>query len=249
MSYKDIVTEAVEAKTGEKLSWDGWKTYDPYRETPEFCERLLKMFGKNIYGENIYRVIWGENHYNDQIIGGMWGDTETVEYRIIPDITKKYILQKWLPPEQLGSPALFYDTNQFNNSIDHGLWSDPVYPTRGRFEHIYTFQNDVIGSPEYGQYEYPSIMKMILIAKCIEAGKLYSKVEKMNANQQARDKKEQDWKNKMQDMVSDSMLPMEGSPYYLKCQAEYERKMAKGLTAEQIAPKMGNTPFQQIGAK
>ncbi len=246
MTYKDMVVDAVEAKTGEKINWDGKKTYDPYRETPEFCERYLRMFGQNIYGENIYRVIWGENHYNDQLIGGFWGDTETVEYRIVPDITKRYILQKWLPPEQLGTPDQFYDINTFNNCVDHGLWSDPVYPSKGRYEHVYTFQNDTIGSPEYGNYEYPSITKMILITKCIEAGKLYTKQEQLNARQTAAEKKELEWKNKMQDIVSDSMLPMEGTPYYLKCKEEFEHKMSKGLTAEQIAPKMGNSNFQQI---
>jgi len=231
-AQQELIIQALEAKTKLKVNRTK-RPRDPFKPVPEFCARILKKYGSNQYGQPLYRVIWNESHETEIITGGLWGDTDTVEYRRVTWNSSKprYILQKWLPPEEFGSPDSFFDTYSHNNNLEGGLWSDPIYPNRGRYEHVYTFANDILENPNYGEYEYPYIWKMILVCQCVDAGKLFTKQEKMDANKAARDAKEHAQKEQMRDVISDAMLPMEGTPYYNKMKEEYERRQK--LTAEQ----------------
>ena len=232
----ELKLQALENKLKTKVERLPPKQMDPYKPVPEFCERYLRQFGRNPYGEPLYRVVWGEGPTNEIITGGLWFDTDTVEYRRIksPNV-KKYILQKWLPAEMFGSPQYFY--SEASNNIDHGFWSDPIYPSRGRYEQVYTFQ------------EYPNIAYMSTIVMGLKANKLYSKQERINAEIDKAERIQREKESQLESLISSEMLPWHGSPYFLRKCEEFERK--KKLSGNQVQKQFGmpETGFKQIKGK
>lgn len=236
MNENELRLQALEKKLKTTVGRTPPKQIDPHKPVPEFCERFLKQFGRNPYGDPLYRVVWGEGPQNEIITGGLWFDNDKVEYRKVksPNI-KKYILMKWLPAEMFGSPRTFF--SEESNNVDHGFWSDPIYPWRGRYEHVHTFQ------------EYPSIAYMSTIIIGLRATKLYTKQERINADLARAERERKIKESQLEDLISSEMLSHTGTPYFLKKCAEFEAK--KKLSALQIQNKMGmpETGFAQIKGK
>ena len=237
---QDKMIENLERKFKTKVNivrpWDD-PNYDTTRPVPEYCSRILSRFGTNPYGEPIYRVVWGQSRAMEVVTGGWWPVEDVVEYRRIKvGTTDKYIVQKWLPAETYGSPELFFSA--YSNNLDHGLWSDPCYPSRGRYEHVYTFRDF-----------RPTVYEMNLIVMCLEQNKLYSKHERLYAEEQKRLKEEKEKENKISDIINGEMISHMGTPYFQQKLDEFERK--KKLTADQIKNGygLGQETFQQIRRK
>jgi len=137
-----------------------------------------------------------------------------------------------------GSPECFY--SELSNNIDHNFWSDPIYPSRGRYEHVYTF-NDA-----QKQMVYPSIVEMNLICAALRATKLYTRQERINAELEKEKRKQKEKEDKLESIINGEMLKHTGTPYFLKKCAEFEAK--KKLSAAQVQ-KQFNLPdkgFKQI---
>lgn len=93
----------------------------------EFQQLLTDIFGVNVYGEPIFRIVWGQTQtirvsipsesggYEDQTVGGNLA---------------AWLLQRWMGPEKWGMPGLFNRTN-----VDPAN-GQPLFPY-----------------PEFGQYE------------------------------------------------------------------------------------------------
>lgn len=68
----------------------------PGKETPSFVEGMLQGFGKNPYGEPMYRLIWSSRPQNFLIDGLV----PTYEYLDPP----RWIIEKWLDAGQFHGP-------------------------------------------------------------------------------------------------------------------------------------------------
>ena len=112
--------------------------YERLEPPEEFNELLKDTFGVNLYGDPIYRVIWGQSEtmrvsrpeggYQDQTVGGN-----------LP----AWLLQRWMSPEKWGSPAAFEYTNR---DPANGQVLFP-YPEFGIYETIHNLGS---GDLDYG---------------------------------------------------------------------------------------------------
>ena len=120
----------------------------------EFNELLRDTFGVNMFGDPIYRVLWGqtetmrvsrpEGGYQDQTLGGN-----------LP----AWLLQRWTPPEKWGTPQVFEYINK-----------DPVnnqplfpYPEFGIYETIHNLGQGVL---DYGLFRtvFPMLEEIMYLS-------------------------------------------------------------------------------------
>jgi hypothetical protein len=185
------------------------------KQAPEWVDKELRRFGTNVYGEPIYRIVWGESRL--ELIGGLWEDRngeqeerriindrgesrdinlvrEVAEYRWIPKYgIQRWILEKWLPPEHYGDIALWEMTRDEKT----GLLPLGPFPQRGEYEHSFTF--------EYKGQFIPLATEVVTeIVRLIEAGLTYSRSEREEALEQAKQKKRRAWENRVDEIVHDS---------------------------------------------
>ena len=102
---------------------------------PAWATVGLEKFRKTPYGECEFRVIWGPSA--TRIIGGYWEETQTCEYRRLPQYgnNPRWIMERWRPPSLYGTPQSWND----QTLTPEGFLGLGPYPHRGRFEHIATF--------------------------------------------------------------------------------------------------------------
>lgn len=117
-------------------------------DTPASLEsRVARAGGLNRYGEPNFRVVWGWSRLT--WIGGKWTDTdlsgnllrEVIELRQLPKYFPhdRWHIERWLPPEAYGSPALWYSQTL---EREDGILIPALgpYPRRGEYEHCFTLQ-------------------------------------------------------------------------------------------------------------
>jgi hypothetical protein len=185
------------------------------KQAPEWVERELSRFGTNVYGEPIYRIVWGESRL--ELAGGLWEDRdgqqeakrvindrgetrdvnlirEVVEYRWIPKYgIPRWILEKWLPPEHYGAVSLW----ELTRDEKTGLLPLGPFPHRGEYEHSFTFEAN-------GQYIPITPETVAGIARLIEAGRTYTRSQRKAALEETKRKKRQAWESRVDDIVKDS---------------------------------------------
>jgi hypothetical protein len=100
------------------------------RRAPASYETILRKYGQNLYGENIYRVVWLASRC--YLAGGFWEDAGTCEYRLMPKYGRqeKYGIEKWLPASRYGTPDL-WDKTQVGVE---GFYNVGPFPAHGQFE-------------------------------------------------------------------------------------------------------------------
>ena len=105
------------------------------RQCPqEFQDRLTRIFGKNQFGEPLFRIVWGQSEFIR--MGDIWRDRFGNERRQYRDVyqchgTPCWVIMRWKQPAQYGSPETYYETTWDNFSKMHILGE---YPWRGRYE-------------------------------------------------------------------------------------------------------------------
>ena len=140
------------------------------RKVPENVQRVAREYGGlNPYGEPNYRVVWGWQRH--QLLEGVW--TKAVQKRVLvngeprdvpdtvtthigarivpkyPGLLDRYILERWIPPSQYGSPEA-WEANNRTWDPHHGvLMSEGPYPRRGDYEMIWHFRH-----PKTGDFEH-----------------------------------------------------------------------------------------------
>lgn len=194
-----------------------------YNKTaPDWAERELARFGTNVYGEPLYRIVWGESRL--ELAGGLWEDRdgapearrltnekgdsrdvnlirETAEYRWIPKYSvSRWVLEKWLPPEHYGDVTVW----EANRDDKSGLLPLGPFPQRGEYEHCFTFE-------AAGQYIPITHETVAGIARLIEAGRAYSRAEKKVAIVEKHSKKRKAWEDRVDDIVHDSSDAFNGN--------------------------------------
>lgn len=105
------------------------------RRAPAFYETILRKYGQNLYGENLYRVVWGPSRC--YICGGWWEQEQEYAYRLAPKYGRgeKWILEKWCPPTLYGSPET-WDTQTVSAE---GYYQVGPYPAHGEYECVAVF--------------------------------------------------------------------------------------------------------------
>lgn len=74
------------------------------KHPPSFCDSICAEFGKNPYGESLWRVVW----MPDRIFfnGGYWNEQGVFEYRKTRryGIKPQWGLERWVPARAFGDP-------------------------------------------------------------------------------------------------------------------------------------------------
>ena len=156
------------------------------RETHEapadVARELCLAGGYNLYSEANYRAVWGWSRLD--WIGGKWEDRdaggkllrEVVEVRLEPKYVphNRWHIERWLPPESYGSPALWRaETMEIENG--RSIPALGPYPSRGEYEHCFTLQGP---RGEFVQLT-PAIARYI--ARAIEASRATHHAERREA--------------------------------------------------------------------
>lgn len=102
---------------------------------PEFQARLTRMFGKNPFGEPIFKIVWGSSVFHR--MGNTWMDkdgTTRIGFRdkyLCPGGIPAWNILRWKSAREFGTPDLWYDRTW--DPVSH-LYALGEYPWRGRYE-------------------------------------------------------------------------------------------------------------------
>ena len=148
----------------------------------DVARELALAGGFNLYGEPIYRAVWGWSRLD--WIGGKWEDRdaagnlvrEVIELRREPKYAPhdRWHIERWVPAESYGSPA---EWRAQTLEIANGQ-SVPAlgpYPSRGDYEHCFTLEGP---RGEFVQLT-PAVARHI--ARAIEASRVASRAKKREA--------------------------------------------------------------------
>lgn len=156
-------------------------------------------YGKNPHGKPLYRVIWSESR--TWMIGGAWPDG-TIEYRWVPYYggRKEWVLEKWLSPVEFAGTKETWD----RDTLDYELCARGIvihtmgdYPTRGWYEHCYSFPTD----------SEPNIEA---IAPILESCKNISLAQIKAGLRLWHERQRKDWENKVEAGILDAMPAFHG---------------------------------------
>jgi hypothetical protein len=100
------------------------------RRAPALYEKVLEHYGQNLYGENLFRVVWLASRC--YICGGFWEDKREFGYRLMPKYGRqeKWGIEKWIPASTYGTPEL-WDKKEVG---PEGYYNVGPFPTHGSFE-------------------------------------------------------------------------------------------------------------------
>ena len=118
---------------------------------PGLQAQLAEVGGCNLYGEPLYRVVWGWNRLT--LVGGKWTDYDddgnvtrsVVEYRMEPkylwgDGVNRWHIEKWLPPQSIAASPRHWDRLTKDYCDGQTIFILGPYPSRGEYEHLQTLQ-------------------------------------------------------------------------------------------------------------
>ena len=122
-------------------------------EAPQCLQRLLELAGgRNIFGEPMYRFVWGWNRL--EWVGGRWEDfdsntgakvREVIELRYSPKYQSalfdpnRWYVERWYPPSWYGTRSEWASKTI---EMEDGQLVPALgpYPSRGDYEHFYTME-------------------------------------------------------------------------------------------------------------
>lgn len=159
---------------------------------------LLRLFGANPFGENLWRVVWSDSRKH--MVGGKWRDhsgkpaddaellskghdpnfvREVTEYRWIPLYPgfHGWVIEKWLSALQFCGTPMSYEMLQLDTST--GLLPLP-YPSRGEY----------LESQRLPPHMEPGISFVTKIINMVRAGEKYKAADHKNAIVEGFAKKE-----------------------------------------------------------
>lgn len=154
-------------------------------QKPDDAQRILRRFGQNPFGENIYRAVWAPHKL-------IWSYEELVpEY---PNLGNEWVLEKWLSVEEDTGGMTRAEWELKNFDLESGKSILGPYPVFGYFNFAFAFGEGV-----------PCVASTVdLIAQLIERGRLESAAEKQLAFRQREDARKQDRTQAISDLVDDN---------------------------------------------
>jgi hypothetical protein len=91
----------------------------------EFQDRITRELGTNMFGEPLFRLIWGQTQ--TLVMGFSGGYRE----RLVQFDMPCWVIQRWRSPNEYGSPEMYY-TETFEE--ESKLYITGEYPWKGRYE-------------------------------------------------------------------------------------------------------------------
>lgn len=126
---------------------------------------LARAGGSNLFGEPMYRFVWGWNRL--QLLGGKWTDfdergriiRERFEMRCVPKYGQplfyedRWYVERWYPPSNYGTPRDWVQMTGERQGFE-GIPTFGLYPSRGEYEHFYTVEGP---NNEFRQLTWPRV--------------------------------------------------------------------------------------------
>lgn len=158
---------------------------------PEFQDRITRLFGKNIFGEPLFKVVWGQSVFHR--MGNVWRDVYGNERRgyrerYLAGGTPCWNILRWKPAEHYGTPAVWYlnTWDEFSRMFILG-----EYPWKGRYEVLQSLHRREVIDGKLVITHFP--LSHVLIDKLIPmmvAFQFMSEQEKKAAREFVRQKEE-----------------------------------------------------------
>jgi hypothetical protein len=157
----------------------------------------LDRFGSNPLGDLKYRVVYAPTRF--YLVGKQWEDNNRAEYRLMPLYRAKgWILERWLSPmEYCGMGPERWEIE--NKDWRTGLYITGPYPHRGEYEMCWDFEGN---EPTHGY--------AMRVVSMIEAGRLKSYNEHLQANRDQMAKEEKARDSQTFDMIQNEMPTFRG---------------------------------------
>jgi hypothetical protein len=163
------------------------------RPTPAWVTSLLVKFGRNPYGQPLYRVVWSEGRLEHVLIAeGKYSWQQTYPG------TQRWILEKWLPTScsreewyrQFGSP-------------DGGCYLGP-YLEHGDYHCCYKLEFR-------GEFMPLTLAVVEYYTRLIEAGREATAVQRKYAQEQRVAREKREWENRCDAVFDDAQVPFGAS--------------------------------------
>jgi hypothetical protein len=156
------------------------------RPTPPWVEALLSKFGRNPYGQPLYRVIWSENRLEYVLqADGKYGWQSRYPQ------TQRWILEKWLPTSY--SREKWYE---LFSAPEGGCYLGP-YLEHGDYHCTYRLEFR-------GEFMPLTLAVVEYYARLIEAGREATEAQRRYAIEQRHEKARREWSNRCDDIFDDS---------------------------------------------
>lgn len=100
-------------------------------QAPPWSASVLRKFGQNRYGENLFRVVFLTSRC--YVVGGYWEEDGEMAYRRMPKYgvkEEKWALERYVPTAWLGTPESW----DLLGSTLEGYYAIGPYPEHGIFE-------------------------------------------------------------------------------------------------------------------
>ena len=101
------------------------------RHAPASYQDILAKYGRNFYGENIFRLIWGPSR--KYLAGGYWEETGKFGYRWLPkygSLNNRWMIERYMPPSVYGTS----ETWEARTVSPEGFLQAGPYPAYGGYE-------------------------------------------------------------------------------------------------------------------
>jgi hypothetical protein len=104
-------------------------------QAPAWCEAILRKYGQNRYGENLFRVVMLTSRC--YTVGGLWEQDGELAYKQMPKYghEAKWALEKFVPARFLGTPQAW----EALCSTVEGYYAIGPFPAHGTFECVAVF--------------------------------------------------------------------------------------------------------------
>jgi|SRR5581483_3118727 len=172
------------------------------KEAPPQYAKMLERFGKNRYGQNLYRLIWAPSRM--RIFGGYWDDIGKHEYRLVPKYgpTPQWALEVWRAPVIYGGPEIW---ERQTMSADGWLTCGP-FPAHGDFECLNKFSAK--NSDDGGILPEPGLILYLVMEQRLL--RTFSEAHRKSVYEDEAHRKEQRESANFDDMWTEAQLSRNG---------------------------------------
>jgi hypothetical protein len=185
-------------------------------------QRVRRAGGENLYGQPMYRVVWGwdrqawlcgafEEHDKDQ--AGVFSYIRTVyENRLIPkygNFYERWLLEKWMPPEFYGSPQAWRETHTVFEGGRDWLELGP-YPAQGDYELSFPIQAPDGGFLDLTPGVVEHLVKAIEYSRRLVDQNRYAAAAALRNRHTLADKR---WDSKADAVLDDAFDAFHGQPF------------------------------------
>lgn len=184
---------------------------------PEVSEALLRRGGRNRFGEPNYRCVWSDTRL--ELSGGEWSDYKdnnyksgvlirrNVEVRNVPKYWNKphrWIIERWIPPEQFGSPLL-WEANTVVWMNGKKVEQLGPFPTRGDYDCCFVCEDDK------EEFIPVTVRLATVVVDLVEASRRLSTAERKVGLQEMIERAEKLQDARYEEILSDSE-PFDAKP-------------------------------------